>query len=104
MVKPEYTKADYEEAARSLANSIVTYSHMSDVIERRIRILEEMAAEFSSPASQLQVDLLKAAWERARAYRAERGTCLGCDHTPPRHYPGCPADGAGEAAETLERR
>lgn len=92
-MKRRYTKADYEDAARSLAYSVILYSRTSDTIEGRIRDMEEIAETYGGRAPhRLEVELLKEAWEREQAQRAKSGTCLACSYSPPYHDPECPVD------------
>lgn len=89
-VKRTYTKADYEKTARGLANSVIIYSRTSSRIESRISEAELWARQFNGASDWLEVELLKAAWEREKADRAGGGKCIDCGYGPGYHDRGCP--------------
>jgi hypothetical protein len=76
--KRRYTKADYEQAARYLAGSVIIQIGISGWIKDWIASKEEFAGRTDHPSDRLEVELLKAAWEREQVRRKSRGDCIDC--------------------------
>lgn len=75
-----YTKADYEGAAKSLAGTVIILCRTSDCAESWIKNAEDFAAKYDDDSIRLEMELLKAEWERTRAGREKAGECIGCGY------------------------